>query len=321
MARYRDALPQLAPEVFLTDTGLETTLIFHHGYDLPHFAAITLLQDEAGRERLDRYFLEHAQVAAQLGVGFILESVTWRASKDWGDLLGYSPTALAEANRTAIAQLVDLRSRLEGGERDIVVSGCIGPRGDGYDGTARMSARQSQDYHSTQVETFADTAADMVNAMTITYPDEAIGIVRAADEAGVPVSISFTVESDGALPDGTQLDSAIEQVDDATGGSAAYYGVNCAHPTHFAPVLDPAAPWTQRLRSIRANASRRTHAELDESDSLDTGDAFELGAQYAELRSTFPGLTVLGGCCGTDLSHLRAIAGTLKAQQQGRRTG
>jgi S-methylmethionine-dependent homocysteine/selenocysteine methylase len=313
MARYRDALPQLAPELFLTDTGLETTLIFHHGYDLPHFAAITLLQDEAGRERLDRYFLEHAQVAAELGVGFILESATWRASADWGDLLGYSPAALAEANRMAIAQLVDLRYGLERGERDIVVSGCIGPRGDGYDGTARMSAQQAHDYHAAQVETFAETAADMVNAMTITYPEEAIGIVHAADQAQVPVAISFTVESDGALPDGTKLGAAVERVDDATGGSPAYYGINCAHPTHFAHVLDPAAPWTRRLRSIRANASRRTHIELDESDSLDAGDALELGAQYAELRGTFPGLTVLGGCCWTDVSHLRAIAGTLTA--------
>lgn len=216
----------------------------------------------------------------------------------------------------AIAQLIDLRSRLEGGKRDIVVSGCIDPHGDGYDGTARMSSLQAHDYHAAQVETFADTAADMVHAMTITYPDEAIGVVRAADQAEVPVTISFTVESDGALPDGTDLDAAVEWVDDATGGSAACYGINCAHPTHFAHVLDPAAPWTRRLRSVRANASRRTHAELDESDSLDAGDPFELGAQYAELRATFPGLTVLGGCCGTDASHLRAIAGTLAAQQE-----
>lgn len=318
MARYRDALPQLAPEVFLTDTGLETTLIFHDGYDLPHFAAVTLLHEEAGRERLDRYFLEHAQVAAQSGLGFILESATWRASADWGHLLGYTPDALAQANRTAIAQLVSLRLRLEVDERDIVVSGCIGPRGDGYDGTAQMNAQQAHDYHAAQVQTFAETDADMVNAMTITYPDEAIGIVRAAEQAEIPVAISFTLESDGALPDGTELGDAIEWVDDATGGTTAYYGINCAHPTHFAHILDPAAPWTRRLRGVRANASRRTHTELDESDSLDAGNPVELGAQYADLRVDFPGLTVLGGCCGTDVRHLRAIADTLTAQERHR---
>lgn len=311
MARYRDALPQLAHRPFLTDTGLETTLIFHDGYELPHFAAVTLLQEETGREHLDRYFLEHAQVAAQSGVGFILEAATWRASSDWGDLLGYTPYALAEANRAAIHQLVYLRSQLGEDEGAVVVSGCIGPRGDGYDGTARMGAQQARDYHAVQVETLTATDADMVNAMTITYADEAVGIVRAAEEAGMPVAISFTLETDGALPDGTPLGEAIERVDDATGGSAAYYGINCAHPTRFAHVLDPTAPWTPRLRGLRANASHKTHAELDGSESLDSGDALELATQYANLRDTFPSLTILGGCCGTDVSHLRAIADLL----------
>jgi len=315
MARYRDALPQLAHTPFLTDTGLETTLIFHDGYELPYFAAVTLLREEAGRERLDRYFLEHALVAAQSGVGFILESATWRASSDWGNLLGYTPDGLAEANRAGIEQLVNLRSQLAEDQWDVVVSGCIGPRGDGYDGTARMNAQEAHDYHTVQVGTFAATDADMVNAMTIPYPAEAVGIVRAAHEVGIPVAISFTVEADGGLPDGTQLGEAIERVDDATGGSAAYYGINCAHPTHFEHVLDPAAPWTQRLRGLRANASPRSHAELDESESLDAGDALELAAQYARLRETLPGLTVLGGCCGTDVGHLRAIAGLLTAAE------
>jgi homocysteine S-methyltransferase len=311
MARYRDALPQLAHRPFLTDTGLETTLIFHDGYELPHFAAVTLLREQAGRERLDRYFLEHAQVAAQSGVGFILESATWRASSDWGHLLGYTPDGLAEANRVAIDQLVNLRSQLGEDVADVVVSGCIGPRGDGYDGAARMDARQAHEYHAVQVETLTATDADMVNAMTITYVDEAVGIVRAAQDGAIPVAISFTVETDGALPDGTPLGEAIDRVDDATGGSAAYFGVNCAHPTHFAHLLDPVAPWTPRLRGLRANASRRTHAELDESESLDAGDALELATQYANLRDIFPSLTILGGCCGTDVSHLRAIADVL----------
>jgi homocysteine S-methyltransferase len=292
---------------------LETTLIFHDGYELPYFAAVTLLREEAGRERLDSYFLEHALVAAQSGFGFILESATWRASSDWGHLLGYTREELAEANRVAIGQLVSLRSRLGKDEMDVVVSGCIGPRGDGYDGSARMDAQQAYDYHAVQVETLSATDADMVNAMTITYADEAVGIVRAAQVAEVPVAISFTLETDGALPDGTPLGEAIERVDDATSGTAAYYGVNCAHPTHFAHVLDPAAPWTQRLRSLRANASRRTHAELDESESLDAGDPLELAGQYAHLLDMLPGLTVLGGCCGTDVSHLRAIADVLTA--------
>jgi S-methylmethionine-dependent homocysteine/selenocysteine methylase len=178
-----------------------------------------------------------------------------------------------------------------------------------------MNAAQARDYHAVQVETFTATQADMVNAMTITYPDEAVGIVRAAQEAEIPVAIAFTVETNGELPDGTPLGEAIERVDDATGGAAAYYGINCAHPTHFAHVLDPAAPWTQRLRGLRANASRGTHAELDESESLDAGDPLELATQYAHLRVTFPNLTILGGCCGTDVGHLRAIADMLTERE------
>ena len=310
MARHRNELPQLADTVFLTDTGIETTLIFHDGFDLPYFAAVTLLRDEAGRQRLDRYFLDHAQLAAKSGTGFIIESATWRASPDWGDLLGYSRTALADANRLAVESLVAQRSRLDS-DIDVVVSGCIGPRGDGYDGTALMAAKQARDYHAEQVQTFAGTDADMVHAMTMTYPDEAVGVVLAAREAEIPVAISFTVETDGVLPDGTGLGEAIERVDDATGGAAAYFAINCAHPTHFAHVLDPDAAWSQRLRGVRANASRKSHAELDESESLDPGDPVELGAQYADLRRRSPNLTVLGGCCGTDVRHLQAIADAL----------
>jgi len=281
-----------------------------HNLESLREAAVTLLRDEAGRQRLDRYFLDHAQLAAQSGTGFIIESATWRASPDWGDLLGYSRTALADANRLAVESLVAQRSQLDS-DIDVVVSGCIGPRGDGYDGTALMAAKQARDYHAEQVQTFAGTDADMVHAMTMTYPDEAVGVVLAAREAEIPVAISFTVETDGVLPDGTGLGEAIERVDDATGGAAAYFAINCAHPTHFAHVLDPDAAWSQRLRGVRANASRKSHAELDESESLDPGDPVELGAQYADLRRRSPNLTVLGGCCGTDVRHLQAIADAL----------
>ena len=307
MRRYRDQLPQLDQRLFLTDSGLETTLIFHDGYELPYFAAFGLLDDEAGRERLDRYFREHARVAGDAGAGVVLESVTWRASPDWATLLGLSGDQLEDVNRRAIEQLDRLREELRD-DLTVVVSGCVGPRGDGYDGTVRMEAHQAQEYHAVQVRTFAETEADMVHAMTITYPDEAIGIIVAGQEAGIPVAVSFTVETDGLLPDGTTLGAAIERVDEATDTGAAYFGVNCAHPTHVAHALDPEAPWAHRLRGLRANASRRSHAELDEAETLDAGDPDELGREYAELRRDNPALTVLGGCCGTDLRHVQAIA-------------
>jgi S-methylmethionine-dependent homocysteine/selenocysteine methylase len=312
MARYRAGLPQVDGGVFLTDSGIETVLIFHHGYELPDFAAFVLLDDEAGIETLCSYFRDHAAVAREAGAGFIFESPTWRASPDWAERLGYGDEALAAANRRAIDMLVEVRSELdELGDRQgppMVVSGCVGPRGDGYQPAALMTADEAQRYHSTQIATFAQTEADMVTAITMTYPDEAIGVVRSAQDAGIPAAISFTVETDGVLPDGSSLQQAIGVVDDATGGGPAYYMVNCAHPTHFDHVLESGGDWRERIRGIRANASRMSHAELDEAEELDDGDPHELGRQYEQLRVSVPAITVLGGCCGTDLRHVQQIA-------------
>ena len=308
MARYRAGLPQVDDGVFLTDSGIETVLIFHHGYQLPDFAAFVLLDDEAGVDTLRTYYREHAAIARDAGTGFIFESPTWRASPDWAARLGYTDEALAAANRNAIDMLVEIRAELDGDGPPLVVSGCVGPRGDGYQPSALMTADQAQSYHSTQIGTFAGTEADMVTGITITYADEALGIVGAAQDAGMPVAISFTVETDGVLPDGSSLEHAIAVVDDASGAGPAYYMVNCAHPTHFDHVLTAGGQWRERIRGIRANASRMSHAELDEAEELDDGDPHELGQQYEQLRASLPAISVLGGCCGTDLRHVEQIA-------------
>ncbi len=190
----------------------------------------------------------------------------------------------------------------------IVISGCIGPQGDGYSPESKLSAQEAEEYHSTQIGTFADTAADMVTAVTMTYSDEAIGVTRAAKAAGMPVAIHFTVETDGRLPSEELLGDAIAAVVDATDDGPAYFGINCAHPTHFDDVLAEAGDWRDRIRSLRANASTKSHAELDEATELDAGDPDDLGARYAGLRDVLPNLNVVGGCCGTDHRHVGAIA-------------
>lgn len=308
MALFRAGLPQLGAQLFLTDSGLETDLVFHHGIDLPEFAAFPLLADDSGRTLLCQYFMAHAAVAVEKGVGFVFEAPTWRASADWGERLGFDATALDELTRSAIDLLVGLRDELGKPGSAFPISGCLGPRGDAYAPEELMSPGEAAAYHRPQIESFAATDADMINAMTLTHVGEAQGIADAAREAGMPVALSFTVETDGRLPDGTSIGDAIEAVDNATDGYPAYYAINCAHPTHFAAVLDPAAAWTQRLGGIRANASRASHAELDEAVELDDGDPEEFGREYAELRSRFPALTVLGGCCGTDVRHVQSIA-------------
>lgn len=307
MAKYRERLPQLEGELFLTDGGIETCLIFQQGLALPLFAAFDLLKDAAGTEALRRYYGPYAELARDAAVGFVLESPTWRASADWGARLGYSDQALADANRRALDLMHELRARYETARSPLVISGCLGPRGDGYDPGALMTPEQAQTYHTAQAELFAAAGADLVTAITMTNVPEAIGIARAARGAGMPVAISFTLETDGRLPTGQLLGEAIEAVDAATGGAPAYFMINCAHPSHFAHVLEESAAWQRRLRGLRANASRRSHAELDAAPDLDAGDPVALGAEYAALCRRHPQLCVLGGCCGTDERHVRQI--------------
>jgi homocysteine S-methyltransferase len=298
------ALPQLTDAVFLTDSGQETDLIFSGGWELPDFAAYPLLDRDDGRAALRRYVDEHVRVARDAGLGIVVETPTWRASSDWGARLGHDAQALASLNRRG-AELVD-EARRGVDDVPVVVSGCLGPRGDGYVPGAQMTPQEAADYHRPQIEAFADSPADLVSALTLTRVAEAVGVVEAARAVGLPVVVSFTVETDGRLPDGTPLGDAVRAVDDATGGAAAYFMVNCAHPDHLAPALDLTADWWPRLRGVRANASRLSHAELDAAPELDAGDPEELGRQLADLRPL--GVTVLGGCCGTDVRHIRALA-------------
>jgi homocysteine S-methyltransferase len=308
MAPYRNALPQLGGDFYLTDGGIETTLIFHEGLDLPDFAAFHLLRTSEGEAALRRYFRTYAEIARRFATGLILESATWRASADWGNKLGYTSKALAEANRKAIEILGEFRDEYESEKTPVVISGCLGPRGDGYVPESVMSELEAEAYHREQVEVFAGTVADMVCAITMNYVEEAIGIVRAAQRAGIPVAISFTVETDGNLPTGQSLKDAIDQVDRTTAEYPCYYMINCAHPTHFEHLLTEDGLWLDRIRGIRANASRKSHAELNESPELDIGDPVELGGLYADLRKRLAGFNVMGGCCGTDHRHIERIA-------------
>jgi S-methylmethionine-dependent homocysteine/selenocysteine methylase len=310
MARYRQHLPQLSGSLFLTDGGIETTLIFHEGLTLPYFAAFDLLKHDESIAALQKYFRTYADIARRYGVGCILESATWRASPDWGTKLGYSSTALATLNRKAITVLQEIRDAYEHDTTPIVISGCIGPRGDGYNPAALMTEEAAERYHTMQAQTFREMEADLVTAITMTYAAEAIGLTRAAQAAEMPVVISFTVETDGRLPTGQTLQEAMEQVDDATGRGPAYYMINCAHPTHFVGTLAAGEPWLDRIRGVRANASTKSHAELDEATELDDGNPVDLGLRYRELKGKLPQLNVLGGCCGTDHRHVEAICQT-----------
>jgi homocysteine S-methyltransferase len=287
---------------WVTDGGLETDLLFNHGVDLPEFAAFPLVEDDEGRALLEAYYAQYAAIAAAAGAGLVLETPTWRANPDWAAKVGYDATATDRVNRAAV-ELV--RKVGERAESDVVVTGIVGPRGDGYV-AAGADPDEAAAYHAAQIASFREAGVDLVHVMTMTEPGEAIGVARAAHAEGLPVAVSFTVETDGRLPDGTTLRDAVAQVDAAA--TPDWYGVNCAHPTHVRHALD-GGEWQERLVFLRPNASTMTHEELDEMEELDAGDLPLLVSSAAEVREQLPSVRVVGGCCGSDSRHVAALWG------------
>lgn len=314
MTTYRHNLPQASGQTLLTDGGLETTLIFHDGFDLPEFASFPLVESEAGRSALMDYYRSYVEVARSHKMSIVLDTPTWRASSDWGAILGYDAAALRAVNMAAVELLMDVRAESETADTKVVISGNLGPRGDGYDPGVRMTADEAEAFHLPQIQALADAGADVITALTMTYLDEAIGVARAAETAAMPVVVSFTVETDGRLPTGQHLGDAIDAVDADTDGYALAFGINCAHPDHFIPTLQQGGNWVSRIGLVRANASRMSHDELDNAETLDVGDSVELGGQYAHLQGLVPNLAVMGGCCGTDHSHIEAIGTATRHQ-------
>ena len=305
-------LPHQTDRKFVTDAGFETSMLFHKGYDMPHFAFFLMLRTEDGRAAMREYIAPFMETARQHNAGFILDTNTWRSSPDWLDLLGYAKRDHVEINREAVAFAQGLRREFGSGA-DVIVNGVIGPRGDGYDPSSIMTATEAEDYHAFQVGIFADSGVDMVSALTMTNTPEAIGIARAAGDRGLPGAISFTLETDGRLPTGETLAHAIAEVDASCSRKPAYYMINCAHPDHFTGMLQQAGDWVHRIQGLRCNASRMSHAELDCCEELDDGNPLELAQQYSEITRLLPKLNVFGGCCGTDHRHVAKICDALHA--------
>jgi homocysteine S-methyltransferase len=303
--------PFPAPDTLVvTDAGLETWLVFERGVELPAFAAYPLVATADGRALLTEYYGHYVAIAKQAGAALVLDAPTWRANPDWGATLGHDRAMLARMIRDAVGVVHGLRSEWTSSQ-PFLVGAAVGPRGDGYTIEVAMAADEAAEYHSFQIGCIADSPADVVTAMTIGYAEEAIGIARAARDAGLPVVISYTLETDGRLPSGMPLGEAIECVDRATAGYPVHYMVNCAHPTHFEHVLDAGAPWISRVGGLRANASTLSHEELDEMEELDAGDPDDLADRYARLRTKLPAMRVVGGCCGTGHRHVAAITAAM----------
>jgi len=310
MTTHKTMLPTATADLFLTDGGLETTLVFLEGFELPCFAAFDLLKEEKGYQAIRNYYRRYLQIAKQCGMNFILESPTWRANPDWLKKIGYEASTLSAVNTEAVQLLEELKEECKNDISHIILSGCIGPRGDGYTPESMMTAEEAEHYHVAQIKVFSQTSVDMISAITMNYVEEAMGIARASAAVNLPVVISFTVETNGKLVTGMSLKEAIEAVDNTVTPPPLYYMINCAHPTHFWEELQTGKneAWTKRIKGLRVNSSCKSHAELDNSTTLDRGNPGELGHEHKQLKEMLHQLTVFGGCCGTDEEHILAIA-------------
>ncbi|MEO8105872.1 MAG: homocysteine S-methyltransferase family protein [Actinomycetes bacterium] len=311
MVQPRAGLSAMSGEVFLTDSGIETDLIYNHGLDLPDFAPFPLLETAEGRATLQQYFREHLDVARERGLGVVFETPTWRASPDWGARLGYDLSQLAVLNEQAVDLLLNLRDTAGAG-MSFVISGTLGPRHDGYDAEAVMTADQAAEYHSWQVGVLTASGVDVISAFTIDYVAEGLGIVNASAEAQVPSVISFTTDEQGDLPDGSSVAGAIERIDVEAVAPPAYYMLNCTHPQHITRMLSEGGQWRDRLRGLRANSSPSGLVEPPAGQPLDPGDIEEFGLLMRQVHELAPSVTILGGCCGTDVRHIRAIADAVR---------
>ena len=312
MTRITPRLPHQTDDIFLTDGGTETWLMYKRGFKLQEFSAFHLLNDERSAAELREYYTAFANIAVKLGTSFIFDSLTYRASRDWGALLGYSTEGLAEKNHKCFELYRSCAAEAGLAAENTVISGCIGPKGDAYKTNQGLTAESAESYHSEQIDTFKSAGVDIVTALTLGTTAEAIGIARASADAGLPSVIAFTIEKDRRLRSGETLKQAIETVDAATSNAPAYYMINCAHPVDFGPALT-SEPWANRIRGLRANASSLDHGTLCKLGQLDEGDPSELAGQYVDIRTAHPKMNVFGGCCGTDYVHVEKIGRALLA--------
>ena len=309
-------LPHQGDRLYIADGGLETTFVFQKDVDLPLFAAFHLLNSDSGIDGLKDYYKSYIDIARRNKFGVVLDTPTWRASAGWGEQLGYSADDIRQYNQISVEILKDIKDQYASSDSPMIINGAIGPQDDGYNPAEILSIEAAQQYHAHQIAALAEVGVEMVTAVTMTYIAEAIGITRAAKAVGIPVAVSFTVETDGKLPDGTLLKDAISIVDIATEAAPVYYMINCAHPSHFEHVLEKDSDWMDRVVGIRANASCKSHAELDEAIELDDGNPVEFGQDYARLNRLFKNLRVMGGCCGTDHRHIDEVCKSVTNNNQ-----
>jgi S-methylmethionine-dependent homocysteine/selenocysteine methylase len=300
--------------VFLTEGGTETEILYRHGFELPEFAMFPLLENPKAVSALQEIYSEQLDVAAQFGLSFMLTGLDYRASPDWGSKLGYSAQGLADANHSSIEFLRDIAKSYKDQIPHLLIGGILGPRGDAYSLNREITAESAEDYHAVQLETLKSAKVDFACAMTFNNIPESVGAARAAAKIGVPLSVSLTLDSTFRLKSGPALGEAIVTIDDQAGDEAPdFYLLNCSHPLEYEPAIKNEG-WIKRLRGVRPNASKMEKLALCKLGHIEDGDPIELGSQIRSLADRYPHMDIFGGCCGTGKTHLLEIAHALHAE-------
>lgn len=294
--------------LYLAEGGVETEIMYRHGHRLREFAMFELMDDPAAVTDMRDMYRRYLDVAARHGFAVLMAGFDYRASPDWGDKLGYSPEGLREMQHKCIDFLRDAARPYADQLPRVAVAGCIGPRGDAYALNHDITAEEAEAYHAIQMDTLRDCGVDIVWAATINNVPEAVGIARAAAAAGLPLNLSFTLDSDHRLQSGPSLREAIEATDAQAGAAQPdSYGINCSHPLEFEPALEP-GDWVRRIRSLRPNAAKMDKVALCQLGHIEEGDPEDLGRTMGDLARRMPDVDIWGGCCGTWDKHFDRIA-------------
>jgi S-methylmethionine-dependent homocysteine/selenocysteine methylase len=297
----------------LTDGGIETRIVYESDVDLPEpLESAGLLEDPAGEEVLRDIYRSYLVAARERGLPVIIGTPTFRASPRYVAAAGRPAGDLVTLNRAAARMHAALIE--ETGHRQAFVAGVIGPAGDAYTPSEALDPDAGETYHRDQARALAEAGVDFLFAPTFPAVSEAIGVARAMASTGIPYAVSFVLAPTGHVLDGTPLADAVEAVDAAVDPRPMHFSLSCIHPTVAARALEAAGPDARaRVRECKANASRLPTSELVQLDHLEGDDPDPFASAMWELHERF-GTNVLGGCCGTDDRHMRALAALMDDQ-------
>jgi homocysteine S-methyltransferase len=312
MADKKHFPPQKEGRFYLSEGGTETEILYKYGFELPQFAMFPLLDNPEAVSKMQGMYRKYLDVVAKHGMCALMGGLDYRASPDWGKLLGYSPQGLSEANHKSINFLREIAKEYTSDIPDILIQGLIGPRGDAYKMNLNITENEAEDYHSIQLNTLKEANVDLALAITFNNIPESIGVARAAKKIGVPLAISLSLDSTSKLNSGPSLAEAITTIDEETELAPEFYLINCSHPLEYESAI-VSGDWINRIRGVRPNASKMEKIALCQIGHLEDGDPVELGVQCGDLARRYPHMDIWGGCCGTWDTHLDQIAKNILA--------